>query len=155
MPGRLVAAVPRYEAALEGIGSADAARRPAPEVWSALEYCCHVRDVLLVERDRVVLALMEDRPSVARMHRDERVLLCRYVSQAPAVVLDQLAMAAELAALVFSALRPADWSRLLVYNWPEPAEHDLAWLGRHTVHECEHHLGDVTEVLARVGASGP
>ena len=38
-------------------------RRPAPDVWSPLEYACHVRDVLWAQRDRVYLALVEDRPS--------------------------------------------------------------------------------------------
>jgi hypothetical protein len=32
------------------------------------------------------------------------------------------------------------------------AEQNLAWLGRHTVHEGDHHLMDVANVLAR--ASG-
>jgi hypothetical protein len=44
--------------------------RPEPEVWSALEYACHVRDMLLVQRDRAVLVQVEDRQSVACMHRD-------------------------------------------------------------------------------------
>jgi hypothetical protein len=26
-------------------------------------------------------------------------------------------------------------------------EHDLAWLGRHTVHECEHHYRDIVRGL--------
>ncbi|HEY4610917.1 MAG TPA: hypothetical protein VIH06_16985, partial [Ilumatobacteraceae bacterium] len=35
-------------------------RRPQPETWSILEYGCHVRDVLLVQRERVLLALRMD-----------------------------------------------------------------------------------------------
>ena len=31
-------------------------RRPAPDVWSPLEYACHVRDVLWAQRERVYLA---------------------------------------------------------------------------------------------------
>jgi S-DNA-T family DNA segregation ATPase FtsK/SpoIIIE len=151
---RLRSGPPRFrqvlcEAAPELVG-----RRPDRDVWSALEYACHVRDVLLVQRDRAVLALVEDRPSFARMYRDERVALCRYAAQDPSEVLGQLAMAAELAALVFDGIDGSAWSRQLVYNWPEPATFDLAWLGRHTVHEMEHHLQDVTSVLERVGAAG-
>jgi hypothetical protein len=41
-----------------------------------------------------------------------------------------------------------DWQRRLVYNYPEPAERDLAWLARHTVHEGEHHLFDVDRLLS-------
>ena len=100
----------------------------------------------------VVLALVEDRPSFARMYRDERVGLCRYDTRQPAEALDQLAMAAELCAQVFEGIDATGWSRPLVYNWPEPATFDLAWLGRHTVHELEHHLQDVASVLQRITA---
>jgi DNA segregation ATPase FtsK/SpoIIIE, S-DNA-T family len=124
--------------------------RPRPDVWSALEYACHVRDVLLVQRDRAILAQVEDRPSFARMHREERVALCRYNDQGVDDVLAQLKMAGALCALVFSRLDDVALSRRLVYNWPDAAERDLAWLGRHTVHEVEHHLQDVDAVLRGV-----
>jgi hypothetical protein len=32
--------------------------------------------------------------------------------------------------------------------WPEATERDLGWVGRHAVHEGEHHLMDVCRVLA-------
>jgi hypothetical protein len=37
-----------------------------------------------------------------------------------------------------------------VYNFPEPAERPLLWVGQHCVHEGEHHLQDVQQVLDRV-----
>ena len=36
--------------------------RPAPGVWSPLEYACHVRDVFGVFDERLALALTEDHP---------------------------------------------------------------------------------------------
>jgi hypothetical protein len=42
--------------------------RPKPDVWSPLEYACHVRDVLLTQRERVLLALVEDQPTFAPMY---------------------------------------------------------------------------------------
>ena len=145
---RLRSLGPSFAGVLHGVGPALAARRPAPSVWSALEYACHVRDVLLVQRDRAVLAQVEDTPSFARMHRDERVALCHYDAQPADEVLGQLAMAAGLCAIVFDGLNQAAWTRRLIYNWPEATEHDLAWLGRHTLHEGHHHLMDVRRVLA-------
>lgn len=124
-------------------------RRPAPGVWSALEYACHVRDVLLIQRDRALLALVEHRPSFARMYRDERVELARYADEEPVTVADHLSMAAQLAATVYAGLSADQLRRPCVYNYPEPADRDVAWLGRHTVHEGEHHLLDVRSVLAR------
>src|SRR5262249_45873862 len=40
-----------------------------PGSWSALEYGCHVRDVLAVQRDRVLLAQAEPTPRFASMRR--------------------------------------------------------------------------------------
>jgi S-DNA-T family DNA segregation ATPase FtsK/SpoIIIE len=141
---------PRYRAELAGADIAAARLRPAPDVWSVLEYCCHVRDVLLVQRERAVLALVEDHPSFAPMYRDKRVALARYGADPLAAVAEQLAMAAGLCALVFTELTPEQLARRLVYNYPAPTERDVVWLGRHTVHEGEHHLGDVRAGLDRV-----
>ncbi len=151
--GRLRSLGPRLAGALDGADPAAASRRPEPAVWSALEYACHIRDVFLIQRERAVLAQVEDNPRVARMNRDERVALCRYDAQAVPDVLDQVAMAAELCALVFDSLDEAARARRLVYPWPAATERDVAWVGRHTVHEGEHHLMDVRRVLAAVGAA--
>jgi hypothetical protein len=90
------------------------------------------------------------------MYRDERVDLCGYSRQDVREALDQLSMTAGLCALVFDRLDDTAWSYPLVYNWPQPTERDLAWLGRHTVHEAHHHLQDVIGVLRRLsGPGGP
>jgi hypothetical protein len=141
---------PRYREVFADINPMVVPERPAALTWSALEYCCHVRDVLLVQRERAVLAQIEECPSFPRMHRDERVALCGYSAGPLGPVLDQLEMAADLCAAVFGAIEGHAWDRRFVYNWPTAAEHDLAWLGRHTVHEGEHHLMDVGRVLAAV-----
>jgi DinB superfamily len=132
-----------------------ARQRPQPDVWSALEYACHVRDVLLVQRDRTVQALVETNPGFARMHREERVSLARYHAHPPPVVADQLGLAAELCATVFEGLTAEQWARPLIYNYPAPSPRDLAWLARNTVHEVEHHLGDIRMVIAHVTATSP
>jgi S-DNA-T family DNA segregation ATPase FtsK/SpoIIIE len=62
-------------------------------------------------------------------------------------VLDELTANAEAMAADLEALRPEDWSRRAVYQYPEPTERDMAWLARHTVHEGHHHLLDVGRVL--------
>jgi hypothetical protein len=151
---RLSSYPPQYRDAMSGVPDILSRRRPESGVWSALEYLCHVRDVFCVQRDRVVLAQVEERPSVCRMYRDERVELCGYSSQDVREALDQLSMAARLCALVFDHLDDTAWRRPLVYNWPRPTERDLAWLGRHTVHEAHHHLQDIVGVLRRLNGPG-
>jgi S-DNA-T family DNA segregation ATPase FtsK/SpoIIIE len=126
--------------------------RPAPRVWSALEYSCHVRDVFLVQRERVYLALVEDRPSFARMYRDERVGLARYGAEEPAEVSRELKLAAEMLGWAFEGLDETQWQRRCVYSFPDPTERTVLWLGRHSVHEGEHHLRDVDSALRSAAA---
>ena len=155
LAGRLRDMGQRYRDALASADPRAACRRPGPTVWSALEYACHMRDVLLVQRDRAVLALVEDNPGFARMYRDERVGLCHYSGEPLEQVLDELEMSARLCARVFDGLDQAAWERPLVYNLPRAGAAtgplNVAWLARHTVHEGEHHLMDVN----RASASAP
>lgn len=122
-------------------------RRAAPERWSPLEYACHVRDVLLVQRERVLRARREEAPTCAPMGRDERVAHDGYAEQAPADVARQLRDAALLFGNVLDRLGPDDWDRTVVYNYPERWERSLRWVAVHTVHEVHHHLGDAREPL--------
>ncbi len=122
-------------------------RRPAPETWSALEYGCHVRDVLLVQRERVLLARRVERPEPAQMGRDERVDHDGYAEQDPGAVARQLTDAAAMFAHVLGRLDAAAWERTLVYSYPERSERTLRWVAVHTVHELQHHAADIARGL--------
>ena len=141
LPRRLRTAGPRFAAALAGVP--DPRRRPAPAVWSPLEYTRHVRDVLRVQGERLALALRTDDPEFAPMGREERVTLDAYNDQDPPTVLAELAQAADDLAGAFGALGPSQWSRTGIYNWPTVESRSILWLGRHTMHEVEHHLLDL------------
>jgi hypothetical protein len=130
-------------AAIVETGGDELTQRPAPTTWSVLEYCCHVRDVLLVQRERVLLARRTVRPDVASMGRDERVEHDGYAQQHRVVVARQLRDAASLFAGVLARFDDETWDRTLIYNYPEPTERDLAWVAVHTQHEVHHHLADV------------
>lgn len=149
IPGALHSFGDRYRAEIAAADEVALRRRPEPAVWSALEYACHVRDMFLVQRDRTIRTLVEERPQFASMHRDERVALARYAEESPAAVADQLAMAADLLAWLFGGLTAEQLRRTCLYNYPETTERDLAWVGRHTVHEGEHHLLDIRMALGR------
>jgi hypothetical protein len=150
LPERLGSFGARYGEALRTHTDAVMRTRPDPETWSALEYTCHVRDVLLVQRDRLYVALVADDATWPPMYRDERPRLGRYNEQDPTTVVAQLGVAAGLAAQSFSVLDADQLARRFTYNYPTPAEHTVLWLGQHTVHEAEHHLRDVQHVLAAV-----
>jgi hypothetical protein len=126
----------------------DLRQRPAPEVWSALEYACHVRDVLLVQRERVLLARRADTPALEAMGRDERVEHDGYAEQDPGDVARQLGDAAAMFANVLARLGPSDWDRTMSYTYPQRADRSLRWVAVHTVHELRHHLLDARRQLA-------
>ena len=130
-------------AALIADGSSGVRTRPSPTTWSPLEYACHLRDVLLVQRERVLLARRQDRPSFDPMGRDERVEHDSYATQDPAGVARQLQDGALMFANVLTRLGPADWERTVVYNYPASSERPLRWVAVHTMHEVTHHLRDV------------
>src|ERR1700757_85629 len=90
--------------------------RPRPGVWSPLEYGCHLRDMLLVQRERVLAARRVDRPDCPPSGRGERALHDGYAQQEPEDVARQLADAAQLFSNVVARLAPDDWDRMLVYH---------------------------------------
>lgn len=122
---------------------ADVRLRPRPETWSPLEYGCHVRDVLLVQRERVLAARRTDRQSFDPMGRDERVEHDGYADQDPGAVARQLTDAAALFANVLGRLGAGDWERVVTYNYPQRLERSLRWVALHTLHEVRHHVADV------------
>jgi S-DNA-T family DNA segregation ATPase FtsK/SpoIIIE len=120
---------------------------PLHNVWSALEYACHMRDVYRVQRERVLLALDKTEPAFAPMRRDERVVEERYNDQPPREVAREVREAAAALAATLVSLDDGAWSRTGIYNYPERRVRTVEWIGRHTVHEGEHHLRDIDRVV--------
>jgi hypothetical protein len=129
--------------ALEQFDDAAVRRRPGPGVWSPLEYACHVRDMLRVQRDRVLLAQREVEPEFVPMRRDERAVEERYNEQDPAVVAGEIR---EASAAFVELLRRLDgdaWARTGIYNYPDRQSRSVEWIATHTVHELFHHRVDI------------
>jgi S-DNA-T family DNA segregation ATPase FtsK/SpoIIIE len=148
LPDALRVLAGRYEAVLAETTDAVLTSHPVPEVWSPLEYACHLRDVLRVQRERVLLALAEDQPAFAPMRRDERVAEERYNDQRPAVVAGEIIHAAQMLAETLEDLDGDAWRRTGVYNYPTTRVRTVEWIGRHTVHEEVHHLQDIEGLVA-------
>ncbi|WP_082960522.1 MULTISPECIES: DinB family protein [unclassified Mycobacterium] len=129
----------------------DVRARPRPGVWSPLEYACHVRDVLLVQRERVLAARRSSGARCTPMGRDERADHEGYNEQEPEAVARQLTDAASLFGSVLERLAAEDWDRTVIYNYPESEERSLRWVAVHTVHDVHHHLHDIRR---QVGAAG-
>lgn len=124
--------------------------RPEPEVWSAIEYACHVRDVLEVQRVRIAQALVEERPVFAPMDRTGKVKQEKYEQQDPVQVAAAIVRFAREFGSAAKALTPAQQQLRGLYNYPVRMPRTLDWVIRHTAHEIQHHRHDIGEVLKRV-----
>jgi DinB superfamily len=137
----------RYVALLTTVDVGRLRAHVRADVWSPLEYACHVRDVHLVQEARVLQACSEEQPDFASMRREERVLEEGYNDQDATVVASEIEGAAGTLARTLDGLDDGGWSRTGVYHWPTTALRTVDWIGRHTVHESVHHLRDIDRLL--------
>ena len=119
----------------------DVRRRPQPDVWSPLEYACHVRDVFVLFDRRLGLMLDEDDPLFANWDQDQTAVAERYHEQDPATVAVELQAAAEAVAASFAAVRPEQWDRR--GRRSDGAVFTVESFGRYFIHDPIHHLDDV------------
>jgi hypothetical protein len=122
----------------------EATVRPAPGVWSRLEYGCHIRDVHRIFDQRVRLMLTEHEPRFPNWDQDETALADDYGAQDPAVVARELAAAATQVADTYDGV-PADaWSRRGLRS--NGSEFTVASIARYHLHDIAHHAWDVDPV---------
>ncbi len=116
--------------------------RPAPGVWSPLEYGAHVRDVCVLFRERLELILGEDEPLFANWDQDAAAVEGAYAAQDPAVVATGLAAAADAWSAAYAAVAADQWDRTGVRS--NGSTFTVLTLGRYGLHDLAHHLWDVT-----------
>jgi hypothetical protein len=132
----------RWRALLTGPG--DLRLRPVPGKWSALEYGCHVRDVLRLYDARLTLMLTADGPSYPNWDQDATAIEDRYAEQDPVQVAAELAAAADLIAAKFEQVSGDQWLRTVVRS--DGAQFTVESFARYFIHDPVHHLYDVTGV---------
>lgn len=115
--------------------------------WSALEYGCHMRDVLYNIRDKMVLITIEDNPASLMLYGTPRVELGLYANDKPQVLALEMRLAGELFARTFLALPEASYERVFLYRYPRETMRNLKWVAAQALHECEHHADDIRELL--------
>jgi hypothetical protein len=119
----------------------DLGSRPQPQVWSPLEYACHVRDVHRVFAERVRMMLDQDDPQFANWDQDASAVSERYWEQDPAAVAVELAAGAQAAAAQYDAVPPGDWHRS--GRRSNGSVFTISSIGRYHLHDVMHHLHDV------------
>lgn len=117
-------------------------RRPIAQMWSPLEYACHVRDVFRLFDQRLLLMLDEDNPLYPNWDQDKTAVEDRYLEQDPIVVGGQLQEAASQLAGHFDQVAGAQWQR--PGRRSDGAEFTVATFSRYFMHDPIHHLYDVT-----------
>lgn len=115
--------------------------RPEPGVWSPLEYACHVRDVLRLYDERLVLMLTQDDPLFANWDQDATARAERYSEQDPSRVAGEFADAARTIANRFDGLGALQWSR--TGRRSDGASFTVDSFARYFLHDLVHHLYDV------------
>lgn len=125
----------------EILASPEAAQRPSEQVWSPLEYGCHVTEVLLLFRQRLGQMLTEPEPTFPNWDQDAAAVAHRYWEQEPAAVASRLSAAARDFVGVWNQVRPEEWTRS--GRRSDGAPFTVASLGIYLVHELSHHLHDV------------
>lgn len=121
----------------------DVRTRPVPGRWSSLEYACHIRDVLLIQRERVLKALRGHGNEPLPMGRDERVEDDGYNEQDRHNVAVQLEQSAILFVGLLDRLTESEWAFNVAYAFPESSMRSLRWVAVHTAHEVARHLHDM------------
>jgi hypothetical protein len=117
------------------------ALRPSDDVWSPVEYACHVRDVFRIYDERLRLLLSEDDPRYANWDQDATAVSDRYGEQDAGVVAEELIAAAARITDRFNSVTGEQWTRRGTRS--DGAHFTIESFGRYLMHDPIHHLWDV------------
>ena len=106
-----------------------------------LEYGCHVRDVCHVIDGRLRLMLDADGALFENWDQDATAIEDDYSSQDPAIVADELRVAARVVADRFDAVTGDQWSHRGLRS--NGSRFTVVTLGQYMVHDLVHHVWDV------------
>ncbi len=115
--------------------------RPAPTIWSPLEYACHVRDVCRVFDGRLHLMLDRDDPPFDDWDQDAAAASGRYGDQDPSRVAEQIHEAADGLATSYEGVAGGRWDR--TGQRGGGARFTVLTLAQYCLHDLHHHLHDV------------
>jgi hypothetical protein len=128
--------------------SANVATRPDDQVWSALEYACHVRDVFRIYDGRLERMVNEDDPLYPDWDQDATAIEDQYREQSPRTVADELEAAASGLAARFEQVSGDQWQR--TGRRSDGASFTIDSFARYMIHDPIHHLADVHKGPSRL-----
>lgn len=116
--------------------------RPRPDLWSPLEYGCHVRDVYALYLERLERMLTEVEPHYANWDQDATAVERRYDLADATQVATELDAAARALADRFDDVAGEAWQRTGVRG--DGAVFTVASFATYLVHDPIHHVWDAT-----------
>lgn len=126
------------------LARADVRVRPRDDLWSPLEYACHVRDVFRICDGRLALMLAEDDPTFPNWDQDVTAADDDYAAQDPARVAEEIAEAAARFADRYDTVSADQWSRPALRS--DGSRFTVDSFARYVIHDPMHHLVDVGHV---------
>lgn len=126
--------------------------RPAAQVWSALEYGCHVRDVFELFLHRLNLMLEQDAPQFANWDQDETAVADRYDLQDADEVRGRLVSAAADLADRFDSVTGDQWKRTGFRS--DGRAFTVETFGTYLLHDPIHHVWDIEQGYRALGQAG-
>lgn len=135
---RLAKAAERWSVVL---ARADVDRRPAPRVWSPLEYAGHCRDLVEVLGDRLEAMLDGQNPTYADFDGEAAVLEHEYWRAEPGPLAERLSRDAARTRKILARVSGEDWQR--TGRRGDGYVFTIASLSQYIIHDVEHHLHDV------------
>jgi DinB superfamily len=123
------------------------AERPSSDVWSPLEYSCHVRDVFRIYDERLRRMLTEDDPQYANWDQDATAVDDLYAEQDAGRVASELKSAAARLADRFDGVAGEQWNRRGTRS--DGAHFTVESFARYLIHDPIHHLFDVGDRWAQ------
>jgi hypothetical protein len=136
---RLRATIPIW---LEALAAEGSSQRPAPTVWSTVEYGCHVRDACQTFRQRLERMLAEDDPLFANWDQDATAIERQYDRQDPTEVAQELALEMRAIAAAFETVQADQWDR--PGRRSNGSIFTVGTLAIYFLHDIEHHVHDVS-----------
>lgn len=118
---------------------------PTIDVWSPLQYGMHVRDMLRVFGDRILLAIRDDNPTVPWFDPGAEGWR-RYNEMNPSDVAAEVDRQAERLAVILEDCQESDWDRRAMRDGVD--SFTVAGMACFAVHEAHHHLLDADGELA-------
>ena len=101
----------QIEALVRDLDEETLRRRPAPDQWSIVEVCAHLRDSLEIDGERIRRMLEEDEPSIPSYDQEALARERDYQNESMPLVLTALRAFSGGNAYVFERLSEEQWER--------------------------------------------